>query len=180
MCLPADASTRFKSLCTAALIRAGVNHSDDHSRRSDASLCMFLHRAGAALSGYLVPGCGRASSPGMAIYGGLGQTAAGRPTTSFRVAKRAAISCRYRTVVSRWRRGRKCGDIPLNAGRNRCALPGEVKRFLARSAASWAGGSSRPRLFRYSDRQYCALGESAGCSTFIGCSATSESMVFSP
>jgi hypothetical protein len=29
--------------------------------------------------------------------------------------------------------GRKCGDIPLNVERNRCACPAEVKPFIARS-----------------------------------------------
>jgi hypothetical protein len=46
--------------------------------------------------------------------------------TWFQVAKRAVISCRYWAAVSRWRRDRKCGNIPLNADRNRCACPGEV------------------------------------------------------
>ena len=28
---------------------------------------------------------------------------------------------------------RKCGEMPLNADKNRCACPGEVNRFIARS-----------------------------------------------
>ncbi|MGH3770058.1 MAG: hypothetical protein ACRDRW_01425 [Pseudonocardiaceae bacterium] len=43
------------------------------------------------------------------------------------------ISWRYWVAVSRWRRGRKCGDIPLKLDRNRYTPPGEVNFFLARS-----------------------------------------------
>jgi hypothetical protein len=39
----------------------------------------------------------------------------------FQVVNRVVISCRYWAAVSRCRQGRKCGDIPLNADRNRCA-----------------------------------------------------------
>ena len=64
------------------------------------------------------------------------QAAAGAsPVTWFQVVNRVFISCRYWAAVSRWRRGRKWGDIPLNADRNRCALPGEVNFFIARSRA---------------------------------------------
>jgi hypothetical protein len=56
------------------------------------------------------------------------QAAAGAsPVTWFQVVNRVFISCRYWAAVSRWRRGRKWGDIPLNADRNRCA----------RSASKW-------------------------------------------
>jgi hypothetical protein len=71
---------------------------------------------------------GVASDPGW-----LYQLTVGRPTTSFQVAKREVISRRYSSALSRWRRGRKCGDISLNADRNRCACPGEVNFFIARS-----------------------------------------------
>ncbi len=65
------------------------------------------------------------------LCGAWGQAAAGRPTTSFQVAQREVISRQYWTAVSRWRWGRKCGDIPLNADRNRGAPPGEVNFFIA-------------------------------------------------
>jgi ribosomal protein L37E len=64
-----------------------------------------------------------------------GQAVADRPTTSFQVANLVCISCRYPAAVSRCRRGRKCGDIALNADRNRCAPPGERNFFIARSRA---------------------------------------------
>jgi integrase len=63
----------------------------------------------------------------------LGQAVVDRPTTWFQVVNRMAISRWYSLACSRWRRGRKCGDIPLNADRNRCAPPGEVNFFIARS-----------------------------------------------
>jgi hypothetical protein len=88
-------------------------------------------RLGSALSGCWCPGVtGRPGSGcgfGVASY----QAAAGSPTTSFQVANRVFISCRYPSAVSRWRWGRKCGDIPLNADRNRWAPPGERNFFIA-------------------------------------------------
>jgi hypothetical protein len=49
-----------------------------------------------------------------------GQAAVGvSSVTWFQVVNRVVISCRYWTAVSRWWRGRKWGDIPLNADRNR-------------------------------------------------------------
>ena len=63
-----------------------------------------------------------------------GQAAAGvSPVTWFQVVNRVVISCLYWVAVSRWRRGRKWGDIPLNADKNRCAPPGEANFFMARS-----------------------------------------------
>jgi hypothetical protein len=53
--------------------------------------------------------------------------------TLFQVVNRSAISRRYSSVSGRWRPGRKCGDIPLKADKNRWACPGEVNRFMARS-----------------------------------------------
>lgn len=64
---------------------------------------------------------------------GLGQAAVAVPVTSFQVVNRPAISRRYSSAPSRWRRGRKCGEMPLNADKNRCACPDEVNRFMARS-----------------------------------------------
>ena len=61
------------------------------------------------------------------------QLARGRPTTSFQGVKRVVISWRYCSALSRWRRGRKCGDMPLKAARKRGAPPIERKRFIARS-----------------------------------------------
>jgi hypothetical protein len=37
------------------------------------------------------------------------------PVTWFQVVNRVVISCRYWVAVSRWRRGRKWGDIALKA-----------------------------------------------------------------
>ena len=41
------------------------------------------------------------------------------------------------------RPGRKCGEMPRNADKNRCARPGDVNRFIARcstdaSPSRWA------------------------------------------
>jgi hypothetical protein len=53
-----------------------------------------------------------------------------RPVTSFQTLKRWRISVRSSVADSRWRRGRKCGDIRLKA-RNRWARPGDRKPFMA-------------------------------------------------
>jgi hypothetical protein len=45
----------------------------------------------------------------------------------------SVISVRWSSAVSRWRRGRKCGEMPLNADGNRCACLADLKRFIARS-----------------------------------------------
>jgi hypothetical protein len=82
--------------------------------------------------------------PRMWLRGGLGQAAVGRPAISFQVVNRVVIWCRYWAAVNRWRRGRKCGDIPLNADTNRCAPPGEVNFFIARSRTRSVGGSLGP------------------------------------
>jgi hypothetical protein len=66
------------------------------------------------------------------------------------------ISCRYWAAVSRWRRGRKWGDIPLHADRNRWAPPGEANFFIARSRCRVGWWEFSALLFRYFDR---------GCST---------------
>ena len=50
----------------------------------------------------------------------------------FQTVKRSAISWRHPVADSRCRRGRKCGEMRLNADRNRCACRGEVNRFIAR------------------------------------------------
>jgi hypothetical protein len=57
------------------------------------------------------------------------------PTTSFQAVNRVFISCRCWAAVSRWRRGRKCGEIPENAERNRYAPPREQNFLIARSRA---------------------------------------------
>lgn len=64
---------------------------------------------------------------------GLCQAAMAVLVTWFQVVNRSAISRRYSSASSRWRPGRKCGDIPLKADKNRWACPGEVNRFMARS-----------------------------------------------
>jgi hypothetical protein len=86
------------------------------------------------LSGEL-PGEG---TPGCAGAGGQlrAQGAAGRPVTPvicFQMAKRWVISVRWSGAVIRWRRGRKWGEMPLNADRNRWAPPTLRKPFIARS-----------------------------------------------
>lgn len=50
--------------------------------------------------------------------------------TSCQSAKRSAISVRHSSAVSRCRQGLKCGEMRPKAVRNRCACPGEVKRFI--------------------------------------------------
>ena len=55
------------------------------------------------------------------------------PVIWFQTVKRSAISWRHPVADSRCRRGRKCGEMRLNADRNRCACRGEVNRFIARS-----------------------------------------------
>jgi hypothetical protein len=78
-----------------------------------------------------------------------GQAAAGAsPVTWFQVVNLAFISCRYWAAVSRWRRGRKCGDIPLNADRNRWAPPAEWNRFIARSRCLVGWWEFSARLFK--------------------------------
>ena len=52
---------------------------------------------------------------------GLCQAAVAVPVTSFHVVNRSAISRRYSSAPSRWRRGRKCGEMPLKADKNRWA-----------------------------------------------------------
>jgi hypothetical protein len=71
--------------------------------------------------------------PRMWLRGGLGQAVVDRPMTWFQVVNRMVISRRCSSACSRWGWGRKCGDIPLNAARNRCAPSGEVNFFIARS-----------------------------------------------
>ena len=51
----------------------------------------------------------------------------------FQTAKRLVISVRHSGALIRCRRGRKCGEMPLKADRNRWACPGEAKRFITRS-----------------------------------------------
>jgi hypothetical protein len=42
----------------------------------------------------------------------------------FQVAKQEAISWGYCLALSRWRQGRKCGDVPLNADQEPLRLVG--------------------------------------------------------
>jgi hypothetical protein len=80
------------------------------------------------------------------------------PVTWCQVVNRVVISCRYWVAVSRWRRGLKWGDIPLNADKNRCACPGEVNFFIARSRCRVGWWEFSARLFRYLDRRCSTLG----------------------
>lgn len=61
------------------------------------------------------------------------QAAASVAVPSCQTAKRSVISARHSVAVSRCRRGRNCGEIELNADRNRCACATDLKRFIARS-----------------------------------------------
>ena len=76
---------------------------------------------------------------------GLGQVVAGNPPGRSpsgggvgrgdfcQSAKRSAISVRHSGAESLCRVGRKCGEISEKAERKRCACPGDVSRFIARS-----------------------------------------------
>ncbi|GAB2787819.1 hypothetical protein GCM10027073_20240 [Streptomyces chlorus] len=60
------------------------------------------------------------------------QAVAGRPAVPVicsQIAKRTVISVRWSGAVIRWRRGRKWGEMPLNAARNRWAPPTLRKPF---------------------------------------------------
>lgn len=70
---------------------------------------------------------------------------------SHQTANRSVISVRHSAAVSRCRRGRKCGEMLLNADRNRCACPGEVKRFIARSRCRVGWCEFSALLFKYFD-----------------------------
>ena len=62
--------------------------------------------------------------------------------TSFQVANRVPLLRRYSRGVAGGA-ARECGDIPLNAERNRCACPAEVNLVIARSRArvgKWSNG----------------------------------------
>jgi hypothetical protein len=110
-----------------------------------------------ALSGCWVSSVVSRVRAGDGLCGAGGHAVAGRPTTSYQVVNRVLISCRYWTAVSRWRRGRKCGDIPLNADKDRCAPPGEVNFFMARSRCRVGWWEFSARLFRYFDRRCSTL-----------------------
>lgn len=53
--------------------------------------------------------------------------------TCCQTAKRSVISVRHSGAESLCRLGRKCGEMPEKADRNRCACAGDLKRFIARS-----------------------------------------------
>jgi hypothetical protein len=54
------------------------------------------------------------------------QAATSVAVTSRPTANRSAISVRHSGAESRYRPGRKCGEIELNADRKLCACPGDV------------------------------------------------------
>jgi len=66
------------------------------------------------------------------------------PVIWFQTVKRSAISWRHPVADSRCRRGRKCGEMRLNADRNRCACGGEVNRSSPARVAGPVDASSRP------------------------------------
>jgi hypothetical protein len=92
-------------------------------------------------------------TPRVDLRSGAQAAAVAVPVTSFQVVHRVSISRRYSSADSRWRRGRKCEDIPENAARNRCACPGEVNFRIARSRARVGWWEFSARLFRYVDRR---------------------------
>lgn len=61
------------------------------------------------------------------------------------------MSARWAPAVIRWRLGRKWGEIPLNADRNRCAPPTERKPFIAGSRYLVGWWLFSARLSRYFD-----------------------------
>ena len=61
------------------------------------------------------------------------QAALACPVISFQTEKRSLIVARYPVAGSRCRRGRKCGEMPLNADRGRWAPPGEWNPRIDRS-----------------------------------------------
>src|SRR6185369_8410602 len=73
------------------------------------------------------------------------------PVISVQTAKRSAITCRYSAADSRCRRGRKCGEITLNADRNCYACRIDLKRFNARSRCRVGWCEFSARLLRYLD-----------------------------
>ncbi len=54
------------------------------------------------------------------------------PVTWFQVVNRSVIAWRYSWAQSRCRPGRKCGEMPLTADKNRwaCQAPGEPRHGL--------------------------------------------------
>ena len=96
-------------------------HGDGADRKLDGTVNLLK------LSG----GTGMVGSGGSVCVAGSAAVAV--PVTWFQVVNRSAISRWYSLAPSRWRRGRKCGEMPLKADRNRWACPGEVNRFMARS-----------------------------------------------
>jgi hypothetical protein len=63
------------------------------------------------------------------------QAAVAVPVIWFQVVNRSVISRRYSWAESRWWPGRKCGEMPLKADKNRWACRAEVNFFIARSRA---------------------------------------------
>ena len=61
------------------------------------------------------------------------QAATSVAVTSCQTAQRSAVSVCHSSAVSQCLRGRKCGEIPEKAERDRFACPGGVDRFIARS-----------------------------------------------
>jgi hypothetical protein len=97
---------------------------------------------------------------GMSCWGaGLDQAAVGRPATWFQVVNRVSISRRCSVAPSRWRRGRKCGDIPLNAERNRCARPGSGTFSSLAHGLGLAGEQLAGRAGRSGVRGLAAVAE---------------------
>lgn len=93
------------------------------------------------------------------------QTATSIAVTSRQTAKRSAISVRHSGAESRCRPGRKCGEIELNADRNRCACPGDVNRFIARSRCRVGWCEFSARLFRYFERRCSTEPSNSRCAT---------------
>src|SRR5262249_44217402 len=86
------------------------------------------------------------------------QAAASSAVSSPQTAKRSAITCRSSAADNRCRRTRKCGEMPLNADRNRGACLADLKRFIARSRCRMGRWEFSARLFRHFDRRWATDG----------------------
>lgn len=80
------------------------------------------------------------------------QAAKSAAVNSCQIAKRSAISVRHSGAEGLCRLDRKCCEMPLNADRNRCACPADVKRLIALGMSSRLMGVLGP-VVQYLDRQ---------------------------
>ena len=79
------------------------------------------------------------------------QAAVAAPVTWFQVVNRSVIARRYSWAESRCRPGRKCGELPLKADKNRWACRAEVNLFISRSRCRVGRWEFSAWSFRYLD-----------------------------